>query len=312
MEIYQLRTLMVVAREQHLTRAAEILHISQPAVSGQIKSLEQELGITLFERRHGGMELTKVGMTLLVRVEKILSATAELTAEATHLSGKIIGKLSLGVILNPTFIRLGELTTYLLQGHPLLDVDIRHRNSVSALSSIRSRALDASFYLGDELPSDIQSIKLRTVKYKMVASPAWFSKISQADWRTIAEMPWITTPRAGGFFQMMDRLIREHGQRLKNVIEADQESAIISLVQAGVGVSLIREEVAAEAVSRHKLVVWEIGNTTSTLRVIYLACRRDEPVIDAIVSGVKEVWRDSDEAVTPVPDIEKSPLASTP
>ena len=290
MEIYQLRTLMVVAREQHLTRAADILHISQPAVSGQIKSLEQELGLTLFERKHGGMELTKAATTLLPSVEKILAATAELKSEASRLSGQIIGKISLGVILNPTFIRLGEFTTHLLQNHPLLDVDIRHRNSVSALSSIRSRELDASFYLGDEVPPGIGAIRLRSVRYKMVASPAWSKKIAPEDWSTLAELPWITTPRAGGFFQMMDALVHSHGQRLKNVIEADQESAIINLVQAGAGVSLIREEVIAQTIPGDKVVIWEFGDTSSTLRAVYLQSRREEPVIQAIVEGLETVW----------------------
>ncbi|HTK01199.1 MAG TPA: LysR family transcriptional regulator [Bordetella sp.] len=302
MEIYQLRTLLVVAREQHLTRAAERLHISQPAVSGQIKSLEQELGVILFERRHGGMELTKAGAALLVRVEKILAAAAELTAEARRLSGKIIGRMSLGVILNPSFIRLGELTTWLMQSHPMLDVDIRHRNSASALNSIRSHELDASFYLGSEVPPDVRSIVLRPVRYRMVAAPAWSAKVDHADWKAIADMPWITTPREGGFFKMVDGLLRGHGERLKTVVEADQESAIVNLAQAGVGLSLLREELADEAVAAGRLVAWDRGNTTSCLRLIYLADRENDAIIREILAGVRAIWgADSDTRASGTP-----------
>ena len=62
MELYQLRTFAAVAEEAHLTRAAERLHLSQPAVSGHIKALEQELDVRLFERTATGMVLTESGV----------------------------------------------------------------------------------------------------------------------------------------------------------------------------------------------------------------------------------------------------------
>ena len=61
MEIYQIRTFLTVARLAHLTRAAEQLHLTQPAVSKQLKVLEQELGVVLFESQVGGMVLTREG-----------------------------------------------------------------------------------------------------------------------------------------------------------------------------------------------------------------------------------------------------------
>ena len=73
MELYQLRTFAAVAEESHLTRAAERLHLSQPAVSGHIKALEGELGVRLFDRAPTGMELTsgrrRVAGTRTPRVE---------------------------------------------------------------------------------------------------------------------------------------------------------------------------------------------------------------------------------------------------
>jgi DNA-binding transcriptional LysR family regulator len=292
MEIYQLRTLIIVAREQHLTRAAELLHISQPAVSGQIKTLEQELGLTLFERKHGGIQLTKAGASLLTQVDKVLEAADDLTNAARKLSGKIIGRISLGIILDPEFIRLGELTTRLLKLHPLLDVDIRHRNSITVLSSIRSHELDASFYLGREVPSDMASIDITPVAYRIVASSGWKARLAQAGWNELAEMPWVTTPREGAFFQMINTLFRSHGLQLKNVIEADQESAIVNLVRSGVGLSLIREELAAAEAAAGKLIMWNEERTFSKLLMIFLAGRRDDPIIQTIGSAVKTVWAD--------------------
>ena len=73
MEIYQLRAFVTVARIGQLTRAAEALHVTQPAVTGQIKALEEELGVSLFDRRPGRIALTRAGERLLPEAEKVLA-----------------------------------------------------------------------------------------------------------------------------------------------------------------------------------------------------------------------------------------------
>ena len=65
MEIYQLRAFVTAARLGNLTRTAEVLHLTQPAITAQIKALEEELGVALFDRRPGRISLTKAGEALL-------------------------------------------------------------------------------------------------------------------------------------------------------------------------------------------------------------------------------------------------------
>ena len=72
MDLYQLRTLAAVAELGSLTQASRRLHLSQPAASAQIKALENELGIALFERKHNGLTLTRSGAALLPEVLKLL------------------------------------------------------------------------------------------------------------------------------------------------------------------------------------------------------------------------------------------------
>src|SRR4051812_14062722 len=93
MELYLLRTFVAVAQAGHVTRASEKLHISQPAVSGQIKALEGELDLALFERTSGGMELTFAGERLLGDAERVLAAAQDLRNCASALKGKVGGKL---------------------------------------------------------------------------------------------------------------------------------------------------------------------------------------------------------------------------
>ena len=82
MELYQLKTFITVAEEEHLTRAAQRLNTSQPAVSAHIKSLEEELGLSLFIRTPKGMRLTEEGTALKSRAAEALSMIDTLRDQA--------------------------------------------------------------------------------------------------------------------------------------------------------------------------------------------------------------------------------------
>ena len=101
MELYQLRSFAMVAELGHLTRAAERLHVSQPALSAQIKGLEDELDVALFERSAAGMTLTKAGRDLLPAALDVLAAEQRLRGRAAEMHGARRGKLRLGTVADP-------------------------------------------------------------------------------------------------------------------------------------------------------------------------------------------------------------------
>jgi DNA-binding transcriptional LysR family regulator len=108
MELYQLRSFAAVAELGHLTRAAERLHVSQPALSAQIKALEDELSVALFERGASGMTLTAAGRQLLPEAERVIAAAQTMKSEALALRGEVTGRIRLGTVADPEFIRLAE------------------------------------------------------------------------------------------------------------------------------------------------------------------------------------------------------------
>jgi molybdate transport repressor ModE-like protein len=81
-DLYHLKTFVAVAREGSITRAAEVVHLSQPAVSAHVKEVEDALGLTLFERTSRGMSLTADGRRLLAKAEHALAAHQDLLEEA--------------------------------------------------------------------------------------------------------------------------------------------------------------------------------------------------------------------------------------
>src|SRR5262245_37796343 len=173
MELYQLRSFAAVAEVGHLTRAAEKLHISQPALSAQIKALEDELGLALFERTASGMLLTGAGQRLLAETEKILAATQALQAEARALKGEVSGKARLGTLSDPEFIRLSAFMTAAVERYPLLEIEFQHEITGVAMEHVREGTLDASFYYGEISEPQVAAVELRGITYRIAAPAAW-------------------------------------------------------------------------------------------------------------------------------------------
>jgi DNA-binding transcriptional LysR family regulator len=290
MELYQLRSFAAVAEAGHLTRAAEKLHISQPALSAQIKALEDELGVALFERTSSGMMLTASGQRLLSEAEKVLAAAQVLRNEARALKGEVAGKASLGTVLEPQLSRVGDFLSVMVERYPLLQLELHHEISGAALEKVRNGELDASFFYGDLAQGVVAGVALRPLVYRVAAPAAWRARIAGASWSDVAALPWVLTPPISSHNRLASALFRKHGVEPTKVVEADQESVISSLVASGVGLSLMREDVALEREAAGEICLWDQGRATTTLWFIYLHDRAEDPVIRALLDGLRDTW----------------------
>jgi DNA-binding transcriptional LysR family regulator len=292
MELYQLKTFATVAEEGHLTRAAERLHISQPAVSGQIKALEQELEVRLFDRSASGMELTVAGKALLASAQRVLTAAEELKQNARRLTGEIAGVLRIGTVSNPASIRVGDLLAAAVERHPRLELELQHEVSGAALEAVREGRLDASFYFGDAPGRDVVALKLREPVYCVAAPAAWADRIESADWTEIAALPWILTPALSTHNRLVTRLFEQQGvEPPQSRVEADQESVIETLVVSGVGVSLLREELAKERAAAGEICIWDKARLRTTLWFVCAAGREEDPLLKALIELLRETWQ---------------------
>jgi DNA-binding transcriptional LysR family regulator len=290
MEIYQLRGFVAVAEEGHVTRAAERLHVSQPALSAQIKALEDELGIALFERVPGGMALTPTGKRLLESARIVLSAVQALQGEARALRGEVAGRLLLGTLADPDFVRLPQLLVGARERFPLLEIEFFHEISGAAFAKVREGNLDASFYFGDLAHAEVASLRLRDVDFCVVGPGAWRERIAAADIAAIAEEPWILTPPISTHRVLADRLFQQHGITPGKVVEADNEAVIRSLVVGGLGVALMREELAHQLAAVGDVCVWGGARIPTTLQFISRVERERDPVMIALLDLVRTAW----------------------
>ena len=310
MELYQLRAFVTVAELRHLTRAAEKLHLSQPALSGQIKALEDALGAGLFDRGPGGMSLTHAGEHLLPLAQRVLDAAADLRREAQALKGQVRGKLHVGTVLESTYLRVGELLAKIVERFPLIDVDLHQRFSGESLQQVREGTLDAGFFFGDPPQAPLEGRRLRLMTYRVIVPLERKTQIVGASWADIAAMPWVTTPQKSSHRQLMMRMFAEHGLEPHKAAEADQEAVIADLVTSGVGLSLAREEVALAGQASGRWTVWEPARMNTALWFVYRAERAKDPLLIAMREALDEIWPQVDATSPPAPAPAPAPASA--
>jgi DNA-binding transcriptional LysR family regulator len=291
MELYLLRAFVTVAEQGHLTKAATLLHVTQPAVSGQVKALEEALGLRLFERSPNGVRLTKAGEALLPKARAALVAAGEFATSAKKLAGHLTGKERVGTILDPGVIRLGAFVGTLLEHYPWLDMELAHGISTWATESVSNGSLDAAFFMGDGLHSNVRALPLAELAYRVVAPAAWRARVESAGWRDVAALPWIRPPRHSPHQRMQESLFEPRKLNPATVVEADQESSISTLVKAGVGLGLMREDLALAAEDAGEVCIWADASASTTLSFVHARGREDDAVIKALLAAIGAVWQ---------------------
>jgi DNA-binding transcriptional LysR family regulator len=290
MELYQLRSFLAVAEAGHLTRAAERLHVSQPALSAQIKALEDELSVVLFGRGSGGMTLTAAGRQLLPEAERVIAAAQSLRSQAQALQGQVAGRVSLGTVSDPELTRLPDVLRRAVDRFPLLEIDVHQEISGAAFEKVRDGELDTAFYYGGRTHPAVASMPLREFAFCVVVPAAWSQRLDGATWAAIAAEPWIMTPPISTHHVLATALFDAHGVAPMRRVEADHEAVISSLVAAGLGVALMREDVASAEAARGTLGIWNDTRIPTRLSFVYRRERERDPPIHALRDVVRDVW----------------------
>lgn len=150
MDIRQLHYLIALAREKHFTRAAKICNITQPTLSGRIRQLEEELGVSIVRRGQRYLGLTAEGERVLVWAKRIVEDCDGLRDELAGLAGDLRGSITLGVI--PSALPMvPQVVQTLRDTHPAVQFTILSRSSTDILRQLEDGALDAGIsYIGTE------------------------------------------------------------------------------------------------------------------------------------------------------------------
>jgi DNA-binding transcriptional LysR family regulator len=294
MDFNLIRTFVTLAREGNLTRTAQRLHLSQPALSLQLKKLHEQLGLVLFERTPRGMRLTRAGEQLLPAAQRALEAATELGSLAAGISGQVGGRLRIGTIVDPEFLRLGPFLKRLVEHHPGLSTDLAHGMSGAVRRDVAANRLDVAYTLGlpgmKDVDAGFEVLTLTPFNYRVIAPPGWHERVRGKDWKALARLPWIGTPADSVHHRLLAGVFKQAGASPRIVAQVDLEPSMLDLVKSGVGLSLARDSIALRAAHAIGIAIADRVEVPAELGFLCLRARRGEPAIAAAFSVIGSVW----------------------
>jgi len=290
MELYQLKTFVAIAREGSLTRAAERVFTSAPAVSAQLKALEDELGVKLFERTPRGMTLTEPGRTMLEEAERTLSSAMRMRSAAEQLRGAAQGVVRFGTVVDPVALRLGQVLVTLAERHPQVALQLRQGLSSETLGAVREGTLDCAYALVDAEKLDGLDVhRLGMVDLVVTLPPPLAAGNAGMSVEQLTTLPWIGTPPTCVLRTHVDRLFASVGREYRQAQTADSESTIRSMVASGLGAGLLREDQALQAERNGELKIWP-GWRSHTWLCWVAPPGKLPTAVEAVHSAVLEAW----------------------
>lgn len=253
MTLQQLHYFRVLAKVQHYTKAAEILHIAQPSLSYSISQLENELNIKLFERHGKKIKLSYPGEQFLEYVEKSLDILEDGTMMLKALANSPIGEVTLGYIYSISSRLIPEMIKkfYENDSNELIKFSFIQNLSEQLLRDLKTNKIDLAF-----CPDPDKSFKsvpiFKQQLYLVVPKNHPFSLRRSVKISEILDEPFVALSKCSSLRKTVNEIFKEFNVSPKIVFEAEECNAVISFVSLNFGISIIPE---IPSMSKHVNIV---------------------------------------------------------
>jgi LysR family transcriptional regulator, transcriptional activator of the cysJI operon len=245
MENFRLKVFRAVADETSFRRAAERLHLRQPAVSQQIHALEEELGVTLFDRGKGRVRLTGAGAVLLTYARRGARLAEEAQAALENARGAAAGELRIGASLTITQYVLPRMLGDFLRQHPRIRLAVRSANTEHIVAALAAKEIDLGLIEGPVSSRDVFRQHFLEDRMVLIVGRRYpWPQQAPVPVRALTQVPLLMRERGSGSRRVVELALRRAGLRWKDLriaLELDSIVAIISAVEAGLGAGFVSE-----------------------------------------------------------------------
>jgi DNA-binding transcriptional LysR family regulator len=240
MDIAQLKTLIHVAELGSLSKAADRLHIAQPALSRQIRLMEKELGVFLFERHGRGMVITEVGREILDHAARIMAELEAIRHSVTSGRSSYKGMVIVGTTPTIAEIITIPLTRRMKEAHPQLHIRFSSAFSGHLLDWLQRGELELAMSYDPQPLRSLRIVPIMMEKLLFISSDQGRLHLSRAvPFARLAEEELILPSPRHGLRAIMEDCARRAGIELRASVEADSLRAMIDLVRHGFGSTVL-------------------------------------------------------------------------
>jgi DNA-binding transcriptional LysR family regulator len=286
----RLRVFHAAASLSSFTRAAEVMHLTQPGISKHVRQLEDYYGTRLFERRGKKMFLTEAGKTLFEATQEILACVEKAGDRIIDSERSARGTLALGASFSVGLYILPSLLAAFRKQHPAITTTL----DILLEKVIEARVLDYTFDIG-LVGHEVENAKLAATEFfsdELVAIvPArhtWAARKRRVRLEEFLSESFITTTAGSGTKSVIEDRLRQHGVILTRVLDFGNTEGVKKAVEAGLGVSILSKSVVHGDLSSGRIRMLPLAGTKMT-RKFFFVHRKDKYLSGAAKEFLKHI-----------------------
>ncbi|HEX2941138.1 MAG TPA: LysR family transcriptional regulator [Rhodopila sp.] len=294
LESRQLRYFVTVARERNFTRAAEKLHIAQPPLSRQIQQLEDEFGVTLFDRGSRPLALTDAGRLLFEQATQVLDRMDEMKAMMTRLRQAERSRFTIGFVASTLYGYLPEVIRRYRAARPNVDLTLLELTTMEQVAALKEGRIDVGFGRITYHDPAIEDTLCRNERLSaaMPLTHPLAARTGQITLEELAGSELVVYPKAPrpSYADQVLALFRDRDIKPAAVHEVRELQTALGLVAADSGVCLVPASV--ERLRRDNVVYRPLRETAAVSPIVMKSRKNDRsPELALILRLIKEMYR---------------------
>ena len=241
MNMLQFELFASVARTQNISRTAEQYNVSQPAVSHQLKTLEQAMGLELIHRTKRGVVLTDAGRELLPYIQEILSIKDQAETRMRSMAEGSVGRIRIAA-LSSASNQVSDCLLPLYAQHPDIQVDISLMEGAELIEALRQNSYDFYFGVDTMTPDNMGyvSVMIARGQLELFVNRAVEDSVDLRDWSTVARLPFVSVPKSDvSLDKKIMTVCRNRGFTPRIISIYNRAESIVLSVNAGLGVAIL-------------------------------------------------------------------------
>ena len=243
-----MRSVEAVARHRHFTRAAEELHVAQSALSHQVRRLEEELGIQLFERTSRRVTPTEAGQAIAARARRVLAEVDGARAEVDELRGVLRGRIWIGPLVPAGDVDVPGLLARFSQAHPGVEVGLREGIAADMLRLVAADELDAAFcLLAGEISGELAVERLSHDEVVAAFAPDRAPAAPRVNVADLAKHQIVAPRRGSAITTALEQRFSGAGEQLRLALESGDPFLLRSLAARGFATAILPRSLTALA-----------------------------------------------------------------
>jgi DNA-binding transcriptional LysR family regulator len=288
--LHQLKAFQAIAKFQSITKAAEAMSMTQPAVSIQLKNLQEQFEVPLTEIIGKRIHITEFGQELVETADRIFGELGQIEEKMLELKGLLGGKIRISAVSTGKYI-IPYLMADFMKIHPHVEISLEVSNRYKVMAHLQENSTDLALVSlwPDEL--DLESIQLADNKWFLACSTenkkAYAAHIQAGNWKKV---PFLLREKGSGTRTMMERFFQDRDIQVESNLELATNEAIKQAVMAGLGASLLSNFSMAQEIKEGRIALLELPGLPlkSDWNLIWLKQKKHSPAVKAFIRWLSE------------------------